>query len=409
MVELPFEAPKVRRAADLGAVGKPEHEIPKAEVVFHERAQIVEQRRRVLEQERHAELIGQHFVRRIARLEQNRDVGMRGPDRLGKPDPRLRILGTRSRKLDIGDHAEYVLVEFFEVRPRFFVSAAQENLRPRPPPQEFVRRVDPFGDQALRVTHQLGIDDRKIRRIEPDAVLDEDDRLHADEVGVLLDIEPVFHEFDDGEQNPEVAAPDEHLVEIRHVVFGHQVVEGARVVGEQHDGNIFDASFRLARKIDRLHILQTQRRDDEVEPLLVGEHRKRIPAAGHTCDTGCIAEIQPHVFVQQGLVKTPILGQYERIVNARHEQDVADPVPDQILKTLEPGPVPVLEIVKIEILQRTVSSLQMTGVSPSCGNRCKTYGPAEAAGKTLSPTNIIENGVEIFHSVFNNRQVCGES
>ena len=87
-----------------------------------------------------------------------------------------------------------------------------------------------------------------IKPIEPDVILDKNDGLDADEFRVVVDIEAVLDKLDDREQNPEIALPDKNLVEYRHIVIGHQVVERSRIVS-QKDNRRIDSRYSPFRQI----------------------------------------------------------------------------------------------------------------------------------------------------------------
>jgi hypothetical protein len=63
------------------------------------------------------------------------------------------------------------------------------------------------------------------------------------------------------------------------------------------------------------------------------------------------------VFVPDQLVEPPVFFKKVQIVQARDEKDVANPEPHEILKSLEPVPVSVLDEERIEGLRDAVDML----------------------------------------------------
>ena len=160
----------------------------------------------------------------------------------------------------------------------------------------------------------------------------------------------------------------------------HQVVQRAAIVRQQHNGHVDVGVFELLRELDRMHVVEVQRRNDQVETLFSEDAGNRLLATRHTFDARGVEEIQTHVFVEQGFVQPTVLRQDERVVHARNEKNVVDFVTDEILETLEAVSVAVFEIDEVVVFHKY------------------HRGPAARSG----PPHIliIENGVKMFHSVF---------
>ena len=127
------------------------------------------------------------------------------------------------RKLDVGNHSEHVLFIFDEVAPCILERAAQQNLRPRLQAHHLVRQVYPFRHQTQSVVHQLGVDHRQKRRIEPDVVLDDDDDLNAELADVVRHIHAIFDQVHHRRQNADVALPEKDPGQIAGVVRRHEI------------------------------------------------------------------------------------------------------------------------------------------------------------------------------------------
>ncbi len=256
--------------------------------------------------------------------------------------------------------------------------------------------------------------------------------------------QPVLDGLDDREKNPEIPLPDEHPVEYGSIVVRRKFVERARVVREKNDGDRRPRLSRLAREIERGHVL---------EPSEVMTRSNRfsvwiIESASPPLDTrvmlGAIGEVQPHVLRDERLVETAVLGEDERVVDARREQDVVDLVAEKVLEPLETVPVPVLEIVEVEFLVghcfrprsfrvrrgscggvcvrrrpsvannaavdgRRSRSIETADGGSRTGRRTRSFrrrvGDLFETRQSGATSTIIENGVEIFHPVFTVQRV----
>ena len=308
-------------ACDLGPVRHPEDEVAEPEVIDHELPQIVQQRRRVLEQKRRAHRTRQRLVFLAARLQHHGNVGLPRPNPPGELDARVGRQRAAHRELDVGDDAEDVLLVLDEMAPGVLERAAEKDFRPRLQAHQPVREVDALGHEPQRVVHQLGIDHRQERRIEADVVLDHEDGLHAERAGVVDDVDPILHQLDDGGQDADVALPEEHAGEIARVVRGHEIGDGAAVVGEQRHGRVGARLAEAARERQRVHVADVKRAEHQVVAA-AGRPRQRLRAGRDPRQRGGMAEVEIEELAQDELVQLTVLGQRERIVQARDEQDL---------------------------------------------------------------------------------------
>ncbi len=330
-----LERAQVGRAPDLGEVGQAEDEVAEPEAVDHEAAQLLQQERRLLEQERRAHRLGERLVGRQARLQRHRHVRMRLADAPREGDARLRRHAAVHRELDVGDDAEHVLLVGGKPGPRLLERLAQQDLRAGLDPHQPVREVHALRRELLGVVHQLGVDHRQERRVVADVVLDDDHHLHAHQRRVIGHVEPVLDLLDDGEEDRDVALPEVDALEIGGVVAVQEQRQLPRVVGEQHDRDGQARLLHLPRQRGRVHVPDVHRGDDQVEAALPRRERQRLGARRDAGDGRAVAEAQVEELAEDPLAELAVLRQDERVVQAADEQDVLDPVLGEILEAAE--------------------------------------------------------------------------
>jgi hypothetical protein len=198
-----------------------------------------------------------------------------------------------------------------------------------------VRRVDPLADQALRLADQLGVHLRKERRVVPDVVLHHEDDPHAHRRRVVRRVPPVLHELDDRHQDAGVPLPEEEAVDLGEVVRRLVVLSLVVVVGHRHHGDVEPRAAHLAHQLRGVHVGRAERRDDEVEPALGLRQGQGLGAARDVGQAGRVVERELEELPRDELVQAAVLLQGERVVEARHEQDVLDPERHQVLERLE--------------------------------------------------------------------------
>ena len=227
-----------------------------------------------------------------------------------------------------------------EVRPRLLERRAEQHLRPRLQPHQLVREVDAFGHQALRLAQQLAVQDRQERRIEPDAVLDQDDRLDAHLAGVRGDVHAIFNRFHDRGQDPDIALPEEHAIDAQQLALDARVGEVPCVVGERDDRcRIAPPAERLGQ-IDDAHVADVHGGDDKVETAVGAGERQRLAAAARVMQARRIVRVEAEEPPEHALAQLAVFRQDERVVQARDEQDVVHAIACEILKSVQTAPGP---------------------------------------------------------------------
>ena len=78
--------------------------------------------------------------------------------------------------------------------------------------------IERFGRESLTLCQNIVVEVGQYRGVETYIVLYEEYHLHASLVDIVLDIHPVFYQFDDREYEVGVSQPAEHIVEDRHIL-----------------------------------------------------------------------------------------------------------------------------------------------------------------------------------------------
>src|SRR5262249_25288202 len=150
---------------------------------------------------------GEVLVLGAARLEHHRNVGLAVADPAGELHAGVLRDLAAGGELDVRDDAEDVLLVVGEVPPRLLVGSREQDLRLGLEAHQPMREVDAFRHQVVRVVHQLGVDRRKERGVVADVVLDDQDRLDAEDARVVSDVGAVFDRLDDRRNEPDVPPP----------------------------------------------------------------------------------------------------------------------------------------------------------------------------------------------------------
>jgi hypothetical protein len=192
---------------------------------------------------------------------------------------------------------------------------------------------------CARFRHELGVDHREKRGVESRLVLDHDDHRHARLARVVSEVAAVLDILDDGQQDPDVALPQEDALQLGRVVTRNEVLELARIVGQQDDGRIQPGLPQPADQLEDVHVPEVEAGDDEIVPLLFSGERQRPFTGRDVRELRGVPQIEIEELGEDQLAEVAVLGQDEEVVQARDQQDVLHVKGHQLLKPDLPAAV----------------------------------------------------------------------
>src|SRR6185436_12579439 len=80
------------------------------------------------------------------------------------------------------------------------------------------------------------------------------------------------------------------------------------------------------------HVRELEAADDDVEPARLAHQRQRLGAGRHRGQPRPVVQVEVAELADHALPDLPRLLEHERVVRARHEQDVHDAVPHQLVE-----------------------------------------------------------------------------
>jgi len=291
-VQLLDQTLQIVGAVGHAAVGHVEDERAETEIVHDETPQLVQQRRRTLEQETRLNLLGQRRVARDARLQHDRNVRPHLAHERGQLHTGALVQFAALGELDVRDHTEDVLRVGHQVVASLLVRLAQQNLRPRAIAQHLLGQVQPLGDQTLRVRHHLRVDHRQKRRVETHVVLDDDDRRHAADAGIEGHVHPILGVLDHRQQDPHVTLPEEDPVERGDVLARAEIGQLAVAVCEQDHRDVETQRADLPRQFDGVHPADVHARDDQIDVRPIAQQFDRLGTGGNPVEIRVLAQVE---------------------------------------------------------------------------------------------------------------------
>ncbi len=295
----------------------------------------MQQRPRTLVQEAGPDLLGQHPVGRIGRLEQHRQVGHLAADVADQLDAGLRVRLAAAVETHVGDDAEEVLAVAFEQLEGLFVGLGDEDLGPGPQAQQAVHAVEPLLHDAAGLLDDLAVEHRQQARAVAHRVLDQDDHPHARDLGVVVGVPAVFDDLDDRQEQLRVALPDVQPVGGQRPAALAQAGQLEHVGGQHHQRQLGPAVLDRAGKGDDVHVRQAEHADDQVERLAF-DGFEGLAGVADAGDAGLMAQTQVDVLAEDQLGQQAVLFEDERVVRAADQQDAVHPPGHQLRKTPQP-------------------------------------------------------------------------
>src|SRR6266542_4059904 len=144
------------------------------------------------------------------------------------------------------------------------------------------------------------------------------------------DVDAILDGLDDRREKPHVPLPEKNAVEGRRPAGGLQLPDFVHVVGQRDDRSLYSGFPKLAGEGDRRCVPDVGRRDDEVVAGPIPSQRERLFRRRHVGDRRRRTHVQVEKLLEDDLLQLAVLGEDERVVQARNEQDVADPEPGQV-------------------------------------------------------------------------------
>ena len=237
----------------LAGVGVFEHKVAETEQVVHVLTQFLGEGLGAFLDESHLQPFGVDAVTGFGRVDDDGQHRVEAAQVFAELETGGGILGAFALETDIGDHPQHIVLVGLVVIDGFVVAAGQQYLGTAPHAQGALVGVQGFSGEVSRLLEHEFVQVGQDGGVEADRVFDQHDHLHADRLDILADIHPVFHQFDDGQQQVGVAQPAEHVIDGRGVgmdqVLGHFTRKGS----EQHDGDAGILVFDTLGNLERFH------------------------------------------------------------------------------------------------------------------------------------------------------------
>src|SRR5580698_9538760 len=239
------------------------------------------------------------------------------------------------RKFDIGDHSEQVVAVLHGLLKCVFVGGTEQNLRPRSHAHQLVRHIEAFANDAAGLRDQLSVDCRQKCRVIPDVIFHHQNHRNADGARVVKQIPFVFDVADDGNQNADVALPQEDRFEIDDGITRHKILNLAIVVRQHHYGHVEPRSFHFPSQLRRVHVFDLKVGDDQIEARLGARQLQGFGPARNMSHAGNLLQVEFKRLADQQFVEPAVFAEDERIVEARDQENVLHPEGHQVLEALE--------------------------------------------------------------------------
>ena len=204
-----------------------------------------------------------------------------------KLQTRLRVLHASEREAHVADDAEHVVGILLVQRHRLLIVAGEHHLWTSAHTQRGGMAVERLRGEALALGENVVVEIGKNGAVEADAVLHEQNHLHATLLDVVLEVHLVLDELDDGENEVGVAQPAEHIVEDAEVLVLHALRYAMRERREHHVVHIRKSRLYVPRHRERVVVGIARHADHEVD-VHGAEHLVSLFRGAHLREGGRI-------------------------------------------------------------------------------------------------------------------------
>ena len=191
--------------------------------------------------------------------------------------------------------------------------------------------VEGLRREMLTLHQQIAVEVGQDGGIEADAVLHEQDHLHAGLRNVVLEVHLVLDELDDGEYEVRIAQPAEHIVKDAEVLVLHAFGNTVGERSQYHTRKVGELPLHRARHVERIIVGITRHADDQVDVSGL-QHVRSLLNGAHLRESRRIAQSQLHVFIVDLFFHTPVVFQHEGIIGVGHNEYIIDTAHHQVDK-----------------------------------------------------------------------------
>ena len=217
----------------------------------------------------------------IARLNDDRQIGVLASEIIRQFQTRLLILHVATHKRHIADNAQNVFAVFVVEFDGFIVVSREHHLGTSPHTHHGFVGIERLGGEATRLPENKIIERGENRRIEAHRVLHQKNHLNAHLRDIVFGIHFIFDEFDDSHQQIHITQPAKHIVDGRKIF----VLQSARhLTGERcehHERHMRSQLLKVFSSHKGFAHIHTRHSDDEVEVFLLDGSESRL-IVGHT-------------------------------------------------------------------------------------------------------------------------------
>ena len=145
-----------------------------------------------------------------------------------------------------------------------------------------MRTVHTFIQHTANLLLNLGVKQWQIGRQKVQRILYQQNRAHADHFAIVYTIASIFHQRDDGTQNPTIASPQEDLVKSIGATVAHEAVDSAGVITQQYHRRRSSMLLDLFGKADWIDAAHLRRHDDQFIFIRMHDPIQRFTGIGYT-------------------------------------------------------------------------------------------------------------------------------
>ena len=313
----------------LAGVRIDDYEIPKAKA-FHDRfPQILRVAFRVFVYKRSRELNRISIIARLRRLQDKRNDQPAPPHISPEHISRKLVLCAVTHKAHVRYNSENIVFITFKNHHRLLIVSRKLNLWPPAHPERpLVGIKSLLGKFPALFQHKM-VEMSEGRRIEPDGILNQQNRLHPNAGRIVLHVHIVLHKLDNRDQQLRVAQPTEHIVNGAKVFVRHPFAHLAQERRKHHDGNLRVFILNLSRSSKNVAILHVRHADDKLKNPTV-QLRKSLLLRSHLHESRRVSKVQRYIFVENLFVHAAIVLQHKSVILSGDKQNIVDTLVHQV-------------------------------------------------------------------------------
>ena len=233
---------------------------------------------------------------------------------------RLRVIALMHHEVNIRNHTDDIILISVIKLLGFFQTGSHQNLRTSPFAEQLLLLIERISEGGMILLQKQFIQHGKVSGIVANRILHEQDGTHFALKNIVLCVELIFQQFDDGDNEVRLIVPAEIIIHRLLVLLVLDAfIHLSGEVGEQNERAVRHQLFHLSRKIKDARGCSIIHSYHRVVMMPILHEFERLFRRLCTADSRRVAQVKLEVFLRNLLFDATIFFKRKLVVVVAHQ------------------------------------------------------------------------------------------